>query len=485
MLGQGSSSGDGEAGSSDGLLSRIFEGTNCYINGHTDPPYAELRRLLLLHGGEHMVYLDTKSPCTHIIASSLTPKKRIEFRDYRTVRPEWVTASIAAGRMLDWRRFRCDATAAGAMDFGAAAGSRLPGSVRGVAPTPQGAGSWRSAGAAAAASQVASSSSHQQRQSDAVAAATRSVRSDVQSAGNADPWGRASAQTTLAAAVLRGKRHALPEPAEVAAQAPASPTSEQPASGDASSVAGEWEPTTPPRSSQSKEADLSPASWLAQLETPPKKAAEEVSSTAERLESRNAMLGGTPPPSSALMLAEGEPTQVPLERGQPIERAGVERRNAMPGGTPPPSSLALLAEGEATQAPSKGAHDTATTPARPSAASTLLLARPSPNAAKQTAAAQTEQTARQVFSSYASRPSNASAARLLSSPSWRKENTATSTAFLAGYYGKSRLHHLSTWKLELQDMVGQAMRESGRAEGSRDLPPGVGRVIMHVDVSHC
>jgi DNA repair protein REV1 len=269
MLGQGSSSGDGEAGSSDGLLSRIFEGTNCYINGHTDPPYAELRRLLLLHGGEHMVYLDTKSPCTHIIASSLTPKKRIEFRDYRTVRPEWVTASIAAGRMLDWRRFRCDATAAGAMDFGAAAGSRLPGSVRGVAPTPQGAGSWRSAGAAAAASQVASSSSHQQRQSDAVAAATRSVRSDVQSAGNADPWGRASAQTTLAAAVLRGKRHALPEPAEVAAQAPASPTSEQPASGDASSVAGEWEPTTPPRSSQSKEADLSPASWLAQLETPP------------------------------------------------------------------------------------------------------------------------------------------------------------------------------------------------------------------------
>ncbi|KAK0532318.1 deoxycytidyl transferase [Tilletia horrida] len=84
---------------------------------------------------------------------------------------------------------------------------------------------------------------------------------------------------------------------------------------------------------------------------------------------------------------------------------------------------------------------------------------------------------------YFSQPSNQHASRLLASPTWREANTATSSTFLAGYYARSRLHHLSTWKAQMQDMVGQALREEGRGRehGSPDLPPNTRRVLMHID----
>lgn len=53
-----------------------------------------------------MQYLDGKTTVTHIIASSLTPKKRIEFRRYRIVKPAWVVESVKAGRLLPWDAFR-------------------------------------------------------------------------------------------------------------------------------------------------------------------------------------------------------------------------------------------------------------------------------------------------------------------------------------------------------------------------------------------
>lgn len=43
---------------------------------------------------------------THIIASSLTPKKAIEFARYRIVKPAWVTDSIRAGKLLSWTDYR-------------------------------------------------------------------------------------------------------------------------------------------------------------------------------------------------------------------------------------------------------------------------------------------------------------------------------------------------------------------------------------------
>lgn len=43
---------------------------------------------------------------THIIASSLPPKKSVDFSRYRMVRPAWITDSIAAGKLLPWAQYR-------------------------------------------------------------------------------------------------------------------------------------------------------------------------------------------------------------------------------------------------------------------------------------------------------------------------------------------------------------------------------------------
>ncbi|PWY97726.1 LOW QUALITY PROTEIN: hypothetical protein BCV70DRAFT_213345 [Testicularia cyperi] len=100
---------DAEIEAMGGKKSDILKGCCVYINGQTHPPYSELRRLLVLHGGDLMAYLDQKTPVTHIIASNLTPKKRIEFKDYKVVLPGWILESIELGRRADWRKWRCDA----------------------------------------------------------------------------------------------------------------------------------------------------------------------------------------------------------------------------------------------------------------------------------------------------------------------------------------------------------------------------------------
>lgn len=77
-----------------------------HVNGYTQPSLQDLHRLIVSHGGGFLQYLDGKTAATHIIASSLTPKKREEFRRYRVVKPAWVVESIKAGRVLPWDGFR-------------------------------------------------------------------------------------------------------------------------------------------------------------------------------------------------------------------------------------------------------------------------------------------------------------------------------------------------------------------------------------------
>jgi len=57
---------------------------------------------------------------------------------------------------------------------------------------------------------------------------------------------------------------------------------------------------------------------------------------------------------------------------------------------------------------------------------------------------------------YAAEKSNANAQRVMADPEWRKANTSISSSFIEGYYKNSRLHHLSTWKAELKDLVQEA-----------------------------
>lgn len=42
---------------------------------------------------------------THIVAAELTPKKRVEFRNYCVVKPEWILACVEEGKKVDWRKW--------------------------------------------------------------------------------------------------------------------------------------------------------------------------------------------------------------------------------------------------------------------------------------------------------------------------------------------------------------------------------------------
>lgn len=84
----------------------IFRGVVAHVNGYTQPSLNDLHKLIVGHGGGFMQYLDGKTTVTHIIASNLTPKKKVEFSKYRIVKPVWVVDSIKAGRLLPWNAYR-------------------------------------------------------------------------------------------------------------------------------------------------------------------------------------------------------------------------------------------------------------------------------------------------------------------------------------------------------------------------------------------
>ncbi|KAL9043892.1 MAG: hypothetical protein Q9214_002936 [Letrouitia sp. 1 TL-2023] len=84
----------------------IFRGVVAHVNGYTQPSLNDLHALIVKHGGGFMQYLDGKTAVTHIIASNLTPKKKVEFQKYRIVKPAWVVDSIKAGKLLPWNAYR-------------------------------------------------------------------------------------------------------------------------------------------------------------------------------------------------------------------------------------------------------------------------------------------------------------------------------------------------------------------------------------------
>ncbi|KAL8688772.1 MAG: hypothetical protein Q9218_005396, partial [Villophora microphyllina] len=84
----------------------IFRGVVAHVNGYTQPSLNDIHNLIVSHGGGFMQYLDGKTTVTHIIASNLTPKKKIEFSKYRIVKPAWVVDSVQAGKLLPWNAYR-------------------------------------------------------------------------------------------------------------------------------------------------------------------------------------------------------------------------------------------------------------------------------------------------------------------------------------------------------------------------------------------
>uniref|UniRef100_A0A3B1IKC7 DNA repair protein REV1 n=1 Tax=Astyanax mexicanus TaxID=7994 RepID=A0A3B1IKC7_ASTMX len=88
-----------------GASSSIFSGVAIYVNGYTDPSADELRRLMMLHGGQFHLYY-SRSQTTHIIATNLPNSKIKELKEEKVVRPEWITDSIKAGHQLSYLQYQ-------------------------------------------------------------------------------------------------------------------------------------------------------------------------------------------------------------------------------------------------------------------------------------------------------------------------------------------------------------------------------------------
>ncbi|KAM0276667.1 hypothetical protein ACHAQH_006529 [Verticillium albo-atrum] len=85
---------------------QIFKGIVAHVSGYTQPSLSVLHRELVQHGAGFLQYLDGKTMATHIVASTLPPKKAVEFSRYRIVKPAWVMDSIKAGKLLPWTDYR-------------------------------------------------------------------------------------------------------------------------------------------------------------------------------------------------------------------------------------------------------------------------------------------------------------------------------------------------------------------------------------------
>ncbi|KAK6501977.1 deoxycytidyl transferase [Arthrobotrys musiformis] len=85
---------------------QLFKGMAMYVNGYTKPSLNDLNIMVVRHGGVFIQYLDGKTQVTHIIATALTPKKKVEFAKYKIVKPAWIVESIEAGVLLPWTDYK-------------------------------------------------------------------------------------------------------------------------------------------------------------------------------------------------------------------------------------------------------------------------------------------------------------------------------------------------------------------------------------------
>lgn len=99
---------DNDNDDSSGNIRTLFRGCVIYINGYTgDYSSEQLQRMIIKYGGVHVNHMwGGKTTVTHIVASTLTARKREMFDRYRVVKPEWVVKCVEAGKLVPWQEYR-------------------------------------------------------------------------------------------------------------------------------------------------------------------------------------------------------------------------------------------------------------------------------------------------------------------------------------------------------------------------------------------
>ena len=92
----------------------VFAGVSVYVNGLTTPPWMDIKEIMLANGGKFANYY-SRSVVTHIVCQHLTNAKldalRRSDRDHPpVVTPDWVTASLDAGKTLQCAEFALEGT---------------------------------------------------------------------------------------------------------------------------------------------------------------------------------------------------------------------------------------------------------------------------------------------------------------------------------------------------------------------------------------
>ena len=82
----------------------IFNGVAVFVNGYTDPTADQIKRIMMMNGG---IYHHYQSPrTTHIIASRLPDVKVKRLKGNEPiVKPDWITESMEAGKLLDYTNY--------------------------------------------------------------------------------------------------------------------------------------------------------------------------------------------------------------------------------------------------------------------------------------------------------------------------------------------------------------------------------------------
>ncbi|KAG0021977.1 deoxycytidyl transferase [Podila clonocystis] len=104
---------------------QIFEGLVIYVNGYTYPPIQELRKMIVQRGGEWCQFYNV-----------LTENEYYFSRNYKVAKPEWITESIKANRLLAWHKFSTIRIPASAQTFRFGSGGREESSTQQWQTTP-------------------------------------------------------------------------------------------------------------------------------------------------------------------------------------------------------------------------------------------------------------------------------------------------------------------------------------------------------------